>query len=455
MKGRIMGDLFSELHTEQARKQMPLAARIRPEKLEEIAGQSHILGPGMLLRRAIESDQLGSLLFYGPPGTGKTTLAMVISHTTNAVFVPISAVSSGVAELRQVIREAEERMHLHGRGTIVFIDEIHRFNKTQQDALLPSVEEGKIVLIGATTENPYFSVNAALLSRSRIFRLEPLSEEDTMLLLKRALEDKDKGLGMYRTEVAPEALAHFAAAARGDARQAINGLELAVRSTAPGPDGIRRVDRRTAEESIQERAIVYDKTGDQHYDVASAFIKSMRGSDADAAIHYMARMLSAGEDPRFLFRRMLILASEDVGPADPMAMAVIAGAAAAYEQVGLPEGRIILANAVIYLCNAPKSNAAVVAVDKAQEDVRNGKYGAVPAHLRDSHYPGAAGFGHGLTYQYPHNFGGWVEQDYLPEEMKGTRYYIPTGIGRDTGPAMRMPEPSVKKEANEDKGEEG
>jgi putative ATPase len=391
----------------------------------------------MLLRRAIETDQLGSLIFCGPPGTGKTTLAMVISHATDAAFVRINAVTSGVAELRQVVMEAQERMKYQGQGTILFIDEIHRFNKAQQDALLPSVEEGKIVLIGATTENPYFSVNSPLLSRSRIFRLEPLGEEDILTLLTRALEDREKGLGIYRTEVAAEALRHIAAAARGDARQALNGLELAVRSTAPDRDGIRRIDMKTAEESIQEKAIVYDKTGDQHYDVASAFIKSMRGSDADAALHYMARMLSAGEDPRFIIRRMLILASEDVGPADPSAMAIVSGAAAAFEQVGMPEGRIIIANAVIYLCNAPKSNAAVTAIDMAQEDVRRGKYGAVPPHLRDASYQGASGFGHGLAYKYPHSYGGWVEQEYLPSEMKGTAYYKPTGIGKDTGPAMK------------------
>ncbi len=431
-----MDDLFSGLNQEQKKKQTPLAARLRPEKLDEVVGQSHILGPGMLLRRAIETDQLGSLIFYGPPGTGKTTLAMVISQATEAAFVRINAVTSGVAELRQVVKEAQDRLSYQGQGTIVFIDEIHRFNKSQQDALLPSVEEGKIVLIGATTENPYFSVNSALLSRSRIFRLEPLTEEETMLLLSRALADKEKGLGLFHTEVAPEALRHIAAAARGDARQALNGLELAVRSTLPGPDGIRRIDMQTAEESIQEKAIVYDKTGDQHYDVASAFIKSMRGSDANAAIHYMARMLTAGEDPRFIFRRMLILASEDVGPADPMAMAIVSGAAQAYEQVGMPEGQIIMANAVIYLCNAPKSNAAVMAISQAQEDVRKGKYGAVPPHLRDSHYPGAAGFGHGLQYKYPHSYGGWVAQDYLPAEMKGVSYYRPTGIGKDKGPAL-------------------
>lgn len=435
-----MADLFSDVNQDKARKQMPLAARLRPAKLEDVVGQNHILSTGMLLRRAIETDQLGSLIFYGPPGTGKTTLAMVISNATDSAFVRINAVTSGVAELRQVVLEAQERMKYHGQGTILFIDEIHRFNKSQQDALLPSVEEGKVVLIGATTENPYFSVNSPLLSRSRIFRLEPLREEDIMILLRRALTDKENGLGLYHTDVSEPALRHFAAAARGDARQALNGLELAVRSTAPDADGVRRVEMKTAEESIQERAIVYDKTGDQHYDVASAFIKSMRGSDADAALHYMARMLSAGEDPRFIFRRMLILASEDVGPADPLAMAIVSGAAQAYEQVGMPEGRIIIANAIIYLCNAPKSNAAVIAVDKAQEDVRQGKYGAVPAHLRDASYPGAAGFGHGKDYLYPHSFGGWVEQDYLPEEMKGVQYYKPTGSGKDTGPAMKISE---------------
>jgi putative ATPase len=429
-------NLFAGLNQDKMKKQTPLAARLRPETLDEVVGQSHILGPGMLLRRAIETDQLGSLIFYGPPGTGKTTLAMVISQATAAAFVRINAVTSGVAELRQVVKEAQERLTYQGQSTIVFIDEIHRFNKAQQDALLPSVEEGRIVLIGATTENPYFSVNSALLSRSRIFRLEPLTEEETIGLLRRALQDKEKGLGLFRTEVSPEALAHFAAAARGDARQALNGLELAVRSTPPGADGLRRVDLRTAEDSIQEKAVVYDKTGDQHYDVASAFIKSMRGSDADAALHYMARMLAAGEDPRFIFRRMLILASEDVGPAEPLAMAVVSGAAQAFEQVGMPEGRIIMANAVIYLCNAPKSNAAVAAVDKAQADVRQGRYGAVPPLLRDAHYPGAAGFGHGLAYKYPHDYGGWVAQDYLPAEMKGVSYYRPTGVGKDRGPAL-------------------
>ena len=429
-----MDNLFSGLGQETKKKKMPLAARMRPETLEEVAGQKHILGPGMLLRRAIETDQLGSLIFYGPPGTGKTTLAMVISRVTEAEFVQINAVTSGVSELRQVVKEAEERLATFGRGTIVFIDEIHRFNKAQQDALLPSVEEGQIVLIGATTENPYFSVNAALLSRSRIFRLEPLKEEETLALLRRALADKERGLGRYRTEITQEALLHLARAARGDARQALNGLELAVTSTKPDPWGLRRVGLQEAEESIQQRAVLYDKSGDQHYDVTSAFIKSMRGSDPDAALHYLARMLEAGEDPRFILRRILILASEDVGLAAPEAMGIAAGAAQAFEMVGMPEGRIILANIVVYLCNAPKSNAAYMGVDKALEDVRKGNYGPVPVHLKDGHYPGAKNLGDGVGYKYPHPFGGWVEQQYLPDALLGKVYYEPTGQGKDQGP---------------------
>lgn len=433
----MMDDLFAGLGRENLKKKMPLAARMRPETLDEIAGQKHILGSGMLLRRAIETDQLGSLIFAGPPGTGKTTLAMVISQATEAEFVKLNAVTSGVAELRQVVKEAEERLKASGRGTIVFIDEIHRFNKSQQDALLPSVEEGKIVLIGATTENPYFSVNSALLSRSRIFRLEALDEEATLELLRRALKDAEKGLGRFKVEISDEALRHLAKAARGDARQALNGLELAVTSTRPDETGVRRVGLKEAEESIQQRAIVYDKTGDQHYDVISAFIKSVRGSDPDAALHYLARMLEAGEDPRFIMRRILILASEDVGLAAPEAMGIAAGAAQAFEMVGMPEGRIIMANVVIYLCNAPKSNAAYLGIDKALEDVRKGRYGTVPPHLRDGHYPGAASLGDGVGYKYPHPFGGWVEQQYLPDALLKTTYYEPTGQGRDQGPCYQ------------------
>lgn len=439
-----MEDLFSSLGRENLKKKMPLAARMRPETLAEILGQKHILGPGMLLRRAIENDQLGSLIFYGPPGTGKTTLALVISRATKAEFIKINAVTSGVAELRQAVKEAGERLKNSGRGTIVFIDEIHRFNKSQQDALLPSVEEGKIVLIGATTENPYFSVNSALLSRSRIFRLDPLEEQTVLQLLKRALQDEEKGLGLYRTEVAEEALRHLARAAGGDVRQALNGLELAVTSTRPDEKGIRHVGLAEAEESIQQRAVLYDKAGDQHYDVISAFIKSIRGSDADAALHYLARMIEAGEDHRFIMRRILILAAEDVGPAAPEAMGIAAGAAQALEMAGMPEGRIIMANIVVYLCNAPKSNAAYLGLDKALEDVRQGRGGPVPPHLRDSHYPGAAKLGRGLEYRYPHSFGGWVEQQYLPDSLAGTVYYEPTGQGKDRGAYYKGPEPEKK-----------
>ena len=427
-------DLFSAAGEQAARKQMPLAARIRPQTIHEVVGQDHILGRGKLLRRAIETDQLGSLIFYGPPGTGKTTLAMVISNATQAQFVKINAVTSGVAELRQVVKEAEDRLKYHQKGTIVFIDEIHRFNKSQQDALLPSVEEGKIVLIGATTENPYFSVNSALLSRSRIFRLEPLTSADILIILQRALADQENGLGRYKVSITQEALMHFAEAARGDVRQALNGLELAVLSTQPAEDECRHIDLNSAEESIQEKAIVYDKTGDQHYDVISAFIKSMRGSDPDAALHYLARMLQAGEDPRFIMRRILILAAEDVGLADPQALMVAASAAQAFEQVGMQEGRIILADAVVYMACAPKSNSAYTGIDAAMEDVRKGKYGQVPLHLRDTHYPGAAGSGHGKQYKYPHDFSGhWVLQTYLPEEMKDVQYYKPCMTGQDQG----------------------
>ena len=427
-------DLFSAAGEQAARKQMPLAARIRPQTIHEVVGQDHILGRGKLLRRAIETDQLGSLIFYGPPGTGKTTLAMVISNATQAQFVKINAVTSGVAELRQVVKEAEDRLKYHQKGTIVFIDEIHRFNKSQQDALLPSVEEGKIVLIGATTENPYFSVNSALLSRSRIFRLEPLTSADILIILQRALADQENGLGRFHVSITQEALTHFSEAARGDVRQALNGLELAVLSTQPAEDGCRHIDLNSAEESIQEKAIVYDKTGDQHYDVISAFIKSMRGSDPDAALHYLARMLQAGEDPRFIMRRILILAAEDVGLADPQALMVAASAAQAFEQVGMQEGRIILADAVVYMACAPKSNSAYTGIDAAMEDVRKGKYGQVPLHLRDTHYPGAAGSGHGKQYKYPHDFSGhWVLQTYLPEEMKDVQYFKPCMTGQDQG----------------------
>ena len=426
-------DLFSGVGEAARQGRIPLATRMRPTSLNEVVGQKHLLGEGKLLRRAIEADQLGSLIFYGSPGTGKTTLAYVIARTTKAHFTRMNAVTSGVSDLRKVVREAEEQLKYYQQGTILFIDEIHRFNKAQQDALLPAVEEGKLVLIGATTENPYFSVNSALLSRSRLFRLEPLTQEDIGELLQRAIKDSEKGLGNYRLQISQEALHHFAEAARGDARQALNGLELAVLSTLPNEEGVRVIDLAVAEESIQEKAVVYDKMGDQHYDVISAFIKSMRGSDPDAVLHYLARMLHAGEDPRFIARRMIIHAAEDVGLADPMALVVAQAAAQGLERVGLPEGRLLLAEAALYIACAPKSNS-LLSIDEALADVQKGKYGAVPLHLRDAGYPGAEKLGHGQGYRYPHDYEGhYVEQDYLPREMKGTKYYQLSGMGRDTG----------------------
>lgn len=430
-------DLFSEAKQKALAKRAPLAARMRPRTLEEVLGQDKVIGKGKLLRRAIEADQLGSLIFYGPPGTGKTSLALVIASLTKAHFVKLNAVTSGVSELRQVIKDAEERLGHYQQGTIVFIDEIHRFNKAQQDALLPAVEEGKVVLVGATTENPYFTVIAPLLSRSRLFRLEPLTEEDILVLLKRAIKDKERGLGNYTLQVAPGVLEHFAQAARGDARLALNGLELAVLSTPPNEEGVRVIDLAAAEESIQERAIVYDRMGDQHYDVFSAFIKSMRGSEPDATLHYLARMFQAGEDPRAIARRLLIHAAEDVGLADPMALVVAAAAAQGFEQVGMPEGRLILTEAALYIACAPKSNS-VLSIYEALEDVKKGKYGPVPLHLRDASYPGAKELGHGKGYKYPHNYPGhYIQQDYLPAELKGTRYYNPSMMGKDKGVEKR------------------
>ena len=405
----------------------PLAQRMRPRSLDEILGQDHILAKGKLLRRSIDNDRLSSLIFYGPPGVGKTTIANVIARVTNKFFQGLNAVTDGVPELRKIVKKAQEDLELYNQQTILFIDEIHRFNKAQQDALLPWVEKGVVVLIGATTQNPYFSLNPALLSRSIVFKLEAITKEDIIKLLKRALEDKERGLGNYHCQVSEEALEHLANCAQGDVRIALNGLELAVISSTPDEKGIRQIDLAVAEESIQRPAVVYDGTGDDHYDIISAFIKSMRGSDADAAIYYLARMLDAGEDPLFIARRMVILAAEDVGLADPQALVVAQTAAEALQFVGLPEGRIILAEAVIYLACAPKSNSAIMAIDTALSAVRGGKIAPVPKHLRDAHYKGAASFGHGDGYLYPHSYpGAWVKQQYLPDKLQGTVYYRPT-----------------------------
>lgn len=425
-------NLFELNKEDTLQKSAPLAQRMRPQTLDEIVGQEHILAPGKLLRRAIETDKLSSIIFWGSPGCGKTTIANVIAKVTSKFYANLNAVTDGVQELRKITAKAEEDLALYGRQTILFIDEIHRFNKGQQDALLPSVERGLIVLIGATTQNPYFSLNPALLSRSMIFELKPLAQEQIKLLLKRSCSDENRGLGAYRLEVTEEALSHLATCAQGDARIALNGLELAVLSSKPNEQGIRIIDLSVVEESIQRPAVVYDNTGDEHYDIISAFIKSMRGSDPDAAIYYLARMLDAGEDPLFIARRIVILAAEDIGMADPLALVVAQSAASAVQFVGMPEGRLHLAEAVVYMATAPKSNSAYMALDCAMADIRKGDMGSVPDHLKDSHYSGAQKLGHGIGYKYPHNYpGGWTEQQYLPNLVKDRQYYQPTE--RDQG----------------------
>ena len=392
-------DLFQAMGAAEQASSAPLAARMRPRTLDEFVGQDHIVGPGRLLRRAIQADQLSSLIFYGPPGTGKTTLAQVIAGTTRARFTALNAVLAGVKQLREAIAAAREARDLHGQRTILFIDEVHRWNKAQQDALLPSVENGTIVLIGATTENPYFEVIKPLVSRSRIFQLQGLGREDLARVARVALADAGRGLGSYRSEVSEEAMEHLLNVANGDARSLLNALELAVTTTPAGAGGVVRVDRLVAEESIQRRAVLYDKEGDAHYDTISAFIKSVRGSDPDAALYWMARMVYAGEDPRYLFRRMLILAAEDVGMADPAAIQVVTACAAAFDYVGLPEGRFHLAEAALYLSTAPKSNSTLGFFD-ALRAVEAEREAEVPSPLRDASRD-AEGFGHGAGYQYP------------------------------------------------------
>ncbi len=406
----------------------PLAARMRPRTLREFIGQEHILGPGRLLRRAIEADQLSSLIFYGPPGTGKTTLAMVIANTTRSHFITINAVLAGVADIRQAIADARKRQEVMQQRTILFVDEVHRFNKAQQDALLPHVENGTIILIGATTENPYFAVNRALVSRSRIFQLKPLTDADLTAIAQQALHDPERGYGQRRVEIEPEALAHLVHVANGDARGVLNALELAVETTPPNADGVIVVDMQVAEESIQQRAVLYDKEGDYHYDTISAFIKSLRGSDPDAAMYWLAKMVYAGEDPRFLFRRMLIFASEDVGLADPQAVPVTMACAEAFDRVGLPEGRFPLAQAALYLATAPKSNSVFAFFD-ALRMVEQEREGEVPTHLKDASRD-AEGFGHGAGYLYPHAYRDhWVAQQYLPTHLQGKIFYEPGALG--------------------------
>lgn len=423
-------DLFSFQAQQDQNRMAPLAARMRPRRIDELIGQQEILGPGKLLRRAIESDQLHSIILYGPPGTGKTTIAKIVAGYTQSIFSTLNAVTAGIADIRQVVEQGKENFAMYCRRTVLFIDEIHRFNKVQQDALLPHVEDGTIILIGATTENPFFEVNAALLSRSQVFPVKPLTPDELRLIAKRALEDPERGLGGFQVSLEKEALDHLIRYADGDARRLLNALELAVLSTEPGEDGKIHIDLATAEESIQQRAVQYDKSGDQHYDTISAFIKSIRGSDPDAALYWLAKMIAAGEDPLFIARRIVISASEDIGNADPQALQVAVAAYHAVESIGMPEGRIPLAQAVTYLASAPKSNASYQGINQALEDVRNGMSLQVPIHLRDAHYKGAKGLGHGKGYLYPHDYPGhMVAQQYLPDELNDRRYYIPSENG--------------------------
>lgn len=432
-------DIFAHRRRELGKKQAPLAERMRPRNLDEFVGQEQIIGEGRLLRRAIMADRLASLIFYGPPGTGKTTLARVIANTSKMAFEQLSAVTAGVADIRRVVAAAKDRLGMQGQSTILFIDEIHRFNKAQQDALLPHVEAGVIVLIGATTENPFFEVNAPLLSRARIFRLEPLGDDDLLALLKTALNDVERGLGQYQVEITDEASQHIVHVANGDARSALNALELAVLTTEPDTSGVRLIDAAVAAESMQQRVLAYDKAGDQHYDTVSAFIKSMRGSDPDAALYWLARMIKAGESPTFIARRIIICAAEDVGNADPYALQLAVTAAQAVDMIGWPEARIPLAQAVTYIACAPKSNAANAAIDAALADVEAVQNEAVPLHLRDSSYKGAAKLGHGLDYLYPHSFpGNFVQQAYLPANVQGSKYYRPSLNGYEKTQSERL-----------------
>jgi len=418
-------DLFAYARKEEIAHQAPLAARMRPRKLDEFVGQEEIVGPGKLLRRAIETDRLfSSIVLWGPPGTGKTSLAMIIAHTTQSHFETLSAVMAGVADIRRIVAEAKERRNLYGQRTILLVDEIHRFNKAQQDALLPHVENGTVILIGSTTENPYFEVTGPLLSRSRVFQLRPLTEAQTLIILRWALQDSERGYGQRQIDISDEAIEHLAHVAGGDARTALNALELAVESTPPDPDGIVHIDLAIAQDSIQRRAVRYDRAGDEHYDTISAFIKSVRGSDPDAALYWLAKMIYAGEDPRFIMRRLLILASEDIGLADPQAIAVTSACARALEWVGLPEAQYHLAEATVYLATAPKSNS-MGAYFKALAEVEAEGQTEVPDHLKDASRDGKA-LGHGAGYQYPHAYPGHhVPQQYLPDELMGRRYYEP------------------------------
>lgn len=423
-------DLFEYMREQNQKKDSPLASRLRPTCLEEVEGQQHMIGKDKLLYRAIQADNVSSIVFYGPPGTGKTTLAKVIANTTRAEFTQINATSSGKKDMEEVIQQAKNNLGMYGKKTILFIDEIHRFNKSQQDYLLPFVEDGTIILIGATTENPYFEVNRALLSRSIIFELKPLTKEDIKKILMRAITDKEKGMGSYHAVLEEDALEFLADMANGDARAALTALELGVLTTPRKEDGKIHITLSEASECIQKRVVQYDKAGDNHYDTVSAFIKSMRGSDPDAAVYYLAKMLYAGEDIKIIARRIMICASEDVGNADPNALMVAVSASLAVERIGMPEAQIILSQAVTYVASAPKSNAACVAIERAMKTVQNTSTAPIPVHLQDCHYKGSQKLGHGLGYLYAHDFPNhYVKQQYLPDGLTDACFYEPTENG--------------------------
>ncbi len=423
-------DLFDYVRQNTMKSESPLAARIRPATLDEVVGQQHIIGKDKLLYRAIMADKLSSIIFYGPPGTGKTTLAKVIANTTSADFKQINATVAGKKDMEDVVSQAKNNLGMYGKKTILFVDEIHRFNKGQQDYLLPFVEDGTIILIGATTENPYFEVNGALISRSIVFELKSLTKDDIKTIIKRAVYDKEKGMGSLNADIDEDALEFLADLSNGDARNALNAVELGVLTTKPAEDGKIHITLQTAEQCIQKRVVKYDKGGDNHYDTISAFIKSMRGSDPDAAVYYLARMLYAGEDIKFIARRIMICASEDVGNADPQALVVAVAAAQAVERFGMPEARIPLAQAAIYVACAPKSNGAIMAIDEAMKVVNEQKISGVPAHLQDAHYKGAQKLGRGIGYKYAHDYkNNYVKQQYLPDELAGMRFYNPTQNG--------------------------
>lgn len=423
-------DLFDYMRKNSMKDNSPLAQRMRPRNLDEVVGQRHIIGPDKLLYRAIKADKLSSIIFYGPPGTGKTTLAKVIANTTSADFRQINATVAGKKDMEDVVEAAKNNMGMYGRKTILFVDEIHRFNKGQQDYLLPFVEDGTLILIGATTENPYFEVNSALISRSIIFELKALEKEDILSLIRTAVYDKERGMGAYDAVIDEDAAEFLADIANGDARNALNAVELGIMSTNRSDDGKIHITLEVAQECIQKRVIRYDKTGDNHYDTISAFIKSMRGSDPDAALYYLARMLYAGEDIKFIARRIMICASEDVGNADPQALVVAVSACQAVERIGMPEAQIILAQAVTYIATAPKSNASYIGIDKAMAQVAGEKTAVIPPHLQDAHYKGAAKLGHGTGYLYAHDYPmHYVKQQYLPDTLVGHKFYEPTDNG--------------------------